>query len=106
MFSDNDVGNFEIEIPQGTTSIEHYITSDVVNDNFRLITNETYDLNENYISSNISAMSMHSYVFTIDTSLSSQDDYDLKEQSKILVFPNPAKLNWSCTFQGFRIVKL
>ena len=62
-----------------------------MNDNFRLITNETYDLNENYISSNISAMSMHSYVFTIDTSLSSQDDYDLKEQSKILVFPNPAK---------------
>lgn len=91
LFSDNNVDNFEIEIPQGTTSIEHYITSDVVNDNFRLITNETYDLNENYISSNISAMSMHSYVFTIDTSLSSQDDYDLKEQSKILVFPNPAK---------------
>ena len=91
LFSDNNVDNFEIEIPQGTTSIEHYITSDVVNDNFRLITNETYDLNENYISSNISAMSMHSYVFTIDTSLSSQDDYDLKEESKILVFPNPAK---------------
>lgn len=91
LFSDNNVDNFEIEIPQGTTSIEHYITSDVVNDNFRLITNETYDLNENYISSNISAMSMHSYVFTIDTSLSSQDDHDLKEESKILVFPNPAK---------------
>ena len=91
LFSDNDVGNFEIEIPQGTTSIEHYITSDVVNDNFRLITNETYDLNENYISSNISAMSMHSYVFTIDTSLSSQDEYDSIEESKILVFPNPAK---------------
>ncbi|MGB2300731.1 MAG: T9SS type A sorting domain-containing protein, partial [Flavobacteriaceae bacterium] len=91
LFSDNDVDNFEIEIPQGTTSIEHYITSDLVNDNFRLITNETYDLNENYISSNISAMSMHSYVFTIDISLSSQDDHDLKEESKILVFPNPAK---------------
>lgn len=91
LFSDNDVGNFEIEIPQGTTSIEHYITSDVENYNFRLMTNETYDLNENYISSNISAMSMHSYVFTIDISLSSQDEYDSLEESKILVFPNPAK---------------
>ena len=102
LFSDNNVDNFEIEIPQGTTSIEHYITSDVVNDNFRLITNETYDLNENYISSNISAMSMHSYVFTIDTSLSSQDDYDLKEESKILVFPNPAKTQLELYFPSLQ----
>lgn len=102
LFSDNNVDNFEIEIPQGTTSIEHYITSDVVNDNFRLITNETYDLNENYISSNISAMSMHSYVFTIDTSLSSQDDHDLKEESKILVFPNPAKTQLELYFPSLQ----
>ena len=89
LFSDNDVGNFEIEIPQGITSIEHYITSDVVNDNFRLITNENYDLSANYIGSNLSAMSMHSYVFTIDTSLSSQVNYDSNGEPKILVFPNP-----------------
>ncbi|MDA8531909.1 hypothetical protein N9K44_03405, partial [Flavobacteriaceae bacterium] len=36
LYSDNDIGSFEIEIPQGTASIEHYITSDVENDNFRL----------------------------------------------------------------------
>ncbi|CAI8425007.1 MAG: Uncharacterised protein [Formosa sp. Hel3_A1_48] len=71
--------------------IEHYITSDVETDNFRLITNENYDLNANYISSNISALSMHSYVFTIDTSLSSQVNYDSNGEPKILVFPNPAK---------------
>ena len=91
LFSENNLDSFEIEIPQGTTLIEHYITSDVETDNFRLITNENYDLNANYISSNISALSMHSYVFTIDTSLSSQVNYDSNGEPKILVFPNPAK---------------
>lgn len=89
LFSENNLDSFEIEIPQGTTSIEHYITSDVVNDNFRLITNETYDLSSNYISSNPSAMSMHSYVFTIDSSLSSQIGYNSLNEPKIMVFPNP-----------------
>ena len=91
LFSENNLDSFEIEIPQGTTLIEHYITSDVETDNFRLITNENYDLNANYISSNISALSMHSYVFTIDTSLSSQVNYDSNGEPKILLFPNPAK---------------
>ena len=89
LYSDNDIGSFEIEIPQGTTSIEHYITSDAENDNFRLITNENYDLSGNYIGSNLSAMSMHSYVFTIDSSLSSQIGYNNLNEPKILVFPNP-----------------
>jgi len=54
-----------------------------------LITNENYDLSANYIGSNLSAMSMHSYVFTIDSSLSSQIGYNSLNEPKILVFPNP-----------------
>jgi hypothetical protein len=98
LYSDNDIGSFEIEIPQGTTSIEHYITSDAENDNFRLITNENYDLSGNYIGSNLSAMSMHSYVFTIDSSLSSQIGYNTLNEPKILVFPNPTNAQLELNF--------
>ena len=98
LYSDNDIGSFEIEIPQGTTSIEHYITSDAENDNFRFITNENYDLSGNYIGSNLSAMSMHSYVFTIDSSLSSQIGYNNLNEPKILVFPNPTNAQLELNF--------
>ena len=98
LYSDDYIGSFEIEIPQGTTSIEHYITSDAENDNFRLITNENYDLSANYIGSNLSAMSMHSYVFTIDSSLSSQIGYNSLNEPKILVFPNPTNAQLELNF--------
>ncbi len=98
LYSDTDIGSFEIEIPQGTTSIKHYITSDAENDNFRLITTENYDLGSNYIGSNLSAMSMHSYVFTIDTSLSSQVGNSSQEETKIVIFPNPTNSQLEISF--------
>ncbi|MDC1259812.1 T9SS type A sorting domain-containing protein [Flavobacteriaceae bacterium] len=98
LYSDTDIGTFEIEIPQGTTSIKHYITSNAENDNFRLITTENYDLGSNYISSNLSAMSMHSYVFTIDTSLSSQVGNSSQMETKIMVFPNPTNSQLELSF--------
>ncbi|MGY8939282.1 MAG: T9SS type A sorting domain-containing protein, partial [Flavobacteriales bacterium] len=47
---------------------------------------------------NLSAMSMHSYVFTIDTSLSSQVGNSSQEETKIVIFPNPTNSQLEISF--------
>ena len=96
LFSENNLDSFEIEIPQGTTSIEHYVTSDNANENFSLVTTENFDLQSGFISVNIDSMSMHSLVFNIDSSLATNDTY-VHGKDSIHLFPNPvvSQLNLS-----------
>jgi O-glycosyl hydrolase len=88
LFSENNLDSFEIQIPQGTTAIEHYVTSDNTNENFSLVTTDNFDLQSGFISVNIDSMSMHSLVFDIDSSLATNDTY-IYDKDSIHLFPNP-----------------
>jgi hypothetical protein len=90
LFSENNLDSFEIQIPPGTTSIEHYVTSDNANENFSLVTTDNFDLQSGFISVNIDSMSMHSLVFNIDSSLAVNDFFiGDTDQNSIGLYPNP-----------------
>ena len=57
-----------------------------------------FDLDNNYMSLNLGAMSMHSFVFSIDSSLSSNNDF-LLDSNKVILFPNPAKSQLELSFR-------
>ena len=91
LFSENSLSDFDLEVPFGTTSVEHYVTSNASNENFSIISTENLDLQENFISMDINALSMHSMVFSIDTSLSSSSEFTHENQIPAILFPNPVK---------------
>ena len=97
LFSEGSLSNVNVEIPEGAISVEHFVTSDQ-DENFSLITSDDFDLDNNYISLNLGAMSMHSFVFSIDSSLSSNNDF-LLDSSKVILFPNPAKSKLELSFR-------
>lgn len=105
LFSENNLDSFEIEIPQGTTSIEHYVTSDNTNENFSLVTTDNFDLQSGFISVNIESMSMHSLVFDIDSSLATNDTY-IYDKDSIHLFPNPVVSQLNLIFPTDEVRKI
>jgi len=105
LFSENNLDSFEIEIPQGTTSIEHYVTSDNTNENFSLVTTDNFDLQSGFISVNIDSMSMHSFVFDIDSSLATNDTY-IYDKDSIHLFPNPVVSQLNLSFPTDEVRKI
>lgn len=105
LFSENNLDSFEIEIPQGTTSIEHYVTSDNANENFSLVTTDNFDLQSGLISVNIDSMSMHSLVFNIDSSLATNDTY-IHGKDSIHLFPNPVVSQLNLSFPTDEVRKI
>ena len=105
LFSENNLDSFEIEIPQGTTSIEHYVTSDNTNENFSLVTTDNFDLQSGFISVNIDSMSMHSLVFDIDSSLATYDTY-IYDKDSIHLFPNPVVSQLNLSFPTDEVRKI
>ena len=97
LFSEGSLSNVNIEIPEGAISVEHFVTSDQ-DENFSLTTSDDFDLDNNYMSLNLGAMSMHSFVFSIDSSLSSNNDF-LLDSNKVILFPNPAKSQLELSFR-------
>ena len=105
LFSENNLDSFEIEIPQGTTSIEHYVTSDNTNENFSLVTTDNFDLQSDFISVNMDSMSMHSLVFDIDSSLATNDTY-IYDKDSIHLFPNPVVSQLNLSFPTDEVRKI
>jgi len=105
LFSENNLDSFEIEIPQGTTSIEHYVTSDNTNENFSLVTTDNFDLQSGFIYVNIDSMSMHSLVFDIDSSLATNDTY-IYDKDSIHLFPNPVVSQLNLSFPTDEVRKI
>ena len=105
LFSENNLDSFEIEIPQGTTSIEHYVTSDTTNENFSLVTTDNFDLQSGFISVNVDNMSMHSLVFDIDSSLAINDTY-IYDKDSIHLFPNPVVSQLNLSFPTDEVRKI
>jgi O-glycosyl hydrolase len=98
LYTENNPSDFDVEIPSGTTSVDHYITSDNSNENFTSVSTANIDLQENSMTMSMDAMSMHSLVFNIDTSLSSDSGTLIEQASELLVFPNPAKTQLELRF--------
>ena len=101
LFTQNNQSDFDVVIPSGTTSVEHYITSDNSSENFTSVSTNNIDLGENSMPMSMDTMSMHSLVFNIDTSLSSDSGALMDQAAELLVFPNPAKTQLELLFLHF-----
>ena len=93
LFNEGDSQDFSIDVPIGTTNISHYVTSNTENDNFSMHNDISFDIGSRYTSINIPPMSLHSVIYTIDTSALSTNDIENKSQLTPLAtaYPNPTK---------------
>lgn len=98
IFAESNLSNFDIEIPIGTSSVEHYVTSNSSDQNFSLISTSDIDLQANFMEISAASMSMHSIVFNIDTSLSSEADFANQDDFRIMASPNPVKSRLELSF--------
>ena len=98
LFAESNLSNFDIEIPIGTSSVEHYVTSNSSGQNFSLLSTSDVDLQANFMEMSMASMSMHSIVFNIDTSLSSEADLANQDDFRIMAFPNPVKSRLELSF--------
>ncbi|MEC8536969.1 MAG: T9SS type A sorting domain-containing protein, partial [Bacteroidota bacterium] len=98
LFAESNLSNFDIEIPIGTSSVEHYVTSNSSDQNFSLISTSDIDLQANFMEMSAASMSLHSIVFNIDTSLSSEADLSNQDDFRIMAFPNPVKSRLELSF--------
>ena len=98
IFAESNLSNFDIEIPIGTSSVEHYVTSNSSDQNFSLISTSDIDLQANFMEMSAASMSLHSIVFNIDTSLSSEADLANQGDFRIMAFPNPVKSRLELSF--------
>ena len=98
LFAESNLSNFDIEIPIGTSSVEHYVTSNSSDQNFSLISTSDIDLQANFMEMSAASMSMHSIVFNIDTSLNSEADLANQDDFRIMAFPNPVKSRLELSF--------
>ena len=98
LFAESNLSNFDIEIPIGTSSVEHYVTSNSSDQNFSLISTSDIDLQANFMEMSAASMSMHSIVFNIDTSLSSEADFANQDDFRIMASPNPVKSRLELSF--------
>ena len=98
LFAESNLSNFDIEIPIGTSSVEHYVTSNSSDQNFSLISTSDIDLQANFMEMSVASMSLHSIVFNIDTSLSSEADFANQDDFRIMAFPNPVKSRLELSF--------
>lgn len=89
LYNETGSESISLEIPNQTTYIEHYITSDNPDENF---TYNSIDFNSdnNYIPLDLEPNSMHSIVFDINSSLSSENpDNNYFNLNKLILYPNP-----------------
>lgn len=89
LFSQDNISELNIEIPEGTTTIEHFETSDITDKNFSY--NEI-DVTSNLLNVQLDAMSFHSYVFSNNSILNlTNSGSNSIIRPKISLWPNPTK---------------
>lgn len=90
VFNEGTTEDISIDIPIGTVGIDHYITSDSNDENFKLVNDISFTEGDRYTNINTPAMSLHSIIYDIDLSVlnidSESDDTNTNEYS---IFPNP-----------------
>ena len=100
LFTESAHGNFDVEIPNGTISIEHYITSNSSSENFTSVSTDNLDLQANFMEMAMGAMSFHTLVFNIDSSLSYETNDVRPDDLKIVAYPNPVKSQLNLRFNN------
>ena len=100
LFNEGDSQDFSIDIPIGATNISHYVTSNSASDNFSLYNDISFDLGSRYTDISIPSMSLHTLVYSIDTSVLSIIDVDNSSQLDPLViaYPNPTRNKLTLNF--------
>ena len=100
LFNEGDSQDFSIDIPIGATNISHYVTSNSASDNFSLYNDISFDLGSRYTDISIPSMSLHTLVYSIDTSVLSIIDVDNSSQLEPLViaYPNPTRNKLTLNF--------
>ena len=100
LFNEGDSQDFSIDLPIGATNVSHYVTSNSASDNFSLYNDISFDLGSRYTDISIPSMSLHTLVYSIDTSVLSIIDVDNSSQLKPLViaYPNPTRNKLTLNF--------
>ena len=88
-----------IDIPINAVSFDAYVTSDDSSHEFSLISSQNINIGDRYFTANLPAMSLTSYVFQIDETLSeNNNNFVPSESSDINIFPNPATSSLNINF--------
>lgn len=92
VFNEGEAINMSLKAIQGTTGIDHFMTSDATANGFNQINDMSFNSNEQYAEISLPALSFHSFVYTIDETLASKkSEVILKNNKRSKLFPNPTR---------------
>ena len=99
VFNEGVSRDVSIDIPINAVSFDAYVTSDDSSHEFSLISSQNINIGDRYFTANLPAMSLTSYVFQIDETLSeNNNNFVPSESSDINIFPNPATSSLNINF--------
>jgi len=91
IFNEGTNQNMSVYVPDDTTTITHYITSDTNGEDFSIVNDLAFTLGDKFTTVNVPSMSLHSLVYNIDTALGVSEFENLNRNNIFKLFPNPTK---------------
>ena len=100
LFNEGQDQDFSIDVPIGATNISHYVTSDTESDNYSLYEDVSFELGSRYTNLSIPSMSLHTLVYTIDSSVLATNTIEISNafENLITLYPNPTDENTTLKF--------
>jgi O-glycosyl hydrolase len=100
LFNEGEDQNFSIDVPVGATNISHYVTSNSGSDNFSLYNDVSFELGSRYTNLSIPSMSLHTLVYSIDSSVLSTNTIEksYEFENLVIAYPNPTINNIKLKF--------
>ena len=91
VFNEGEEQEYSVDIPRSATSYEKYITSNDPEHEFTLVQSEDVAYYNRYFNTTLDELSLTSFVFNIDESLSNSDFNQINENEfKVRLYPNPS----------------
>lgn len=102
VFNEGDERDFSIDIPFGGISFERFLTSDSTADNFSSQGINEIDYSDRYFTATFPELSLTSFVFNIDGSLSNNSFSDnIYNKFQVKFFPNPSEEQLNLIFPEY-----
>jgi len=102
VFNEGDERDFSIDIPFGGISFERFLTSDSTADNFSSQGFNEIDYSDRYFTATFPELSLTSFVFNIDGSLSNNSYSDnIYNKFQVKFFPNPSEEQLNLIFPEY-----
>ena len=102
VFNEGDERDFSIDIPFGGISFERFLTSDSTADNFSSQGFNEIDYSDRYFTATFPELSLTSFVFNIDGSLSNNSFSDnIYNKFQVKFFPNPSEEQLNLIFPEY-----